>query len=315
MLRIYASDRHTCVELHHLRYFVAVTDEKSFTRAAQRLHVVQSAVSTAVRALERELGTTLLERTPQGVLLTEAGTTLLPLAVATLDAAREARDAVLGLHGQLQGTLRAGGVTAGGLLDIPALLGRFHTLHPDVTLRLHASPTGSAGLVRALLAGELDLAFLSLPDRRPAGLDVRELATVPMVLIVPATHRLADADSAPLSDLVDEAFIDSPAGFGNRELVDRAFSAAALDRRVLLETTDIATTTSFVRHGLGVAFLPSFMVDPVPDGLAVLTPADAAMSWSLYLATADRRRTPATVKALLRIVDTELPHFLTTAAR
>ncbi|MGV9914550.1 LysR family transcriptional regulator [Streptomyces tendae] len=299
------------MELHHLRYFVAVAEEESFTRAARRLHVVQSAVSTAVRALERELGAELLDRTPQGVLLTDAGTALLPKATATLDAAQEAYDTVHGLRGRLQGTLRAGGVAAAGLLDIPALLGRYHALHPDVTLRLHASPTGSAGLVRDLLTGELDLAFSSLPGSRPAGLDVRELATVPMVLIVPAGHRLAGAGSVTLDALADEPFVDSPVGYGNRDLVDRAFATAGLERRVLLEATDIATTTSFVRHGLGAAFLPSFVPGPAPEGLAVLTVRDVPLHWSLYLTTATRRRPRATVSALLRLVDAELPRFLT----
>ncbi|MFD0788599.1 LysR family transcriptional regulator, partial [Micromonospora azadirachtae] len=80
------------MELRHLEYFVAVAAERSFTRAANRLHVVQSAVSAAISSLERELGSTLFERSAQRVDLTEAGEALLPQARATLDAAQAARD-------------------------------------------------------------------------------------------------------------------------------------------------------------------------------------------------------------------------------
>jgi DNA-binding transcriptional LysR family regulator len=298
------------VELHHLRYFVAVVDDKSFTRAAQRLHVVQSAVSAAVRALERELGADLLERSSQGVRLTAAGRTLLPHAVATLDAARDAQDSVLGLRGTVQGTLRLGGVAAAGLLDIPALLGRYHQLHPDVTLQLRIPPDGSAGHARALLAGDLDAAFLSLVGPRPSELITRELASVPMVLLVPAGHRLAGAPTVVLDTLVDESFVDSPVGYGNRDLVDRAFAALSPGRQVTLESTDIATTAAFVQQGLGVALLPSFMADSDAEGLAVVPATEPGLTWPLHLATAARRRMSAPLQALLAFLDAELPDYL-----
>ena len=94
------------VELRHLEYFVAVAEERNFTRAAARLNIVQSAVSAAIKSLERELGAPLLERTSKRVALTDAGLALLPKARATLDAARDAREAVDEVRGGLRGTLR-----------------------------------------------------------------------------------------------------------------------------------------------------------------------------------------------------------------
>src|SRR5919198_245380 len=96
------------MELRHLATFVAVAEEGSFTRAAGRLHVVQSAVSAAVRALERELGVTLFDRSTHRVELTDAGRALLPEARRTLAAAAAARDAVDQLRGGLRGTVRLG---------------------------------------------------------------------------------------------------------------------------------------------------------------------------------------------------------------
>ncbi|MFD0504165.1 LysR family transcriptional regulator [Streptomyces chiangmaiensis] len=151
------------MELRQLEYFVAVAEELSFTRAAERLHVVQSAVSAAIRSLERELGPTLFERSSQRVTLTAAGAALLPAARNTLDSARAAREAAQLSEGRLQGTLRIGTFSSLVRPDLPELLGRFHRLHPAVTLRLAVSPRGSAGLVERLLAGNLDLAFVALP--------------------------------------------------------------------------------------------------------------------------------------------------------
>src|SRR3954469_507874 len=127
------------MELRHFEYFVAVAEERSFTRAAARLHVVQSGVSAVIKALERELGAELLERTSKRVALTDAGEALLPRARAALDAARAARGAVDEVRGGVRGTVRIGTLTSVGMIDVPALLGRFHRAYPEVRLQLAVS--------------------------------------------------------------------------------------------------------------------------------------------------------------------------------
>ncbi|MCT9930196.1 LysR family transcriptional regulator [Planotetraspora sp. A-T 1434] len=298
------------MELRHLEYFVAVAEELNFTRASRRLHVVQSGVSAAIRSLERELGVTLFDRTSQRVALSDAGAALLPEARATLDAARAAREAVQVADGGLRGTISIGTMTSAGIVDLPGMLGRFHADHPGVTIRLRVAPSGSSGLAQALAVGELDVAFLSLPGPRPAGLTVRELASVPVVLVVRADHPLAGERDVPLARLAEEEFIDFPPGYGNRTVVDRAFAMAGLERRVTLEVTDLASASGFVRHGLGVAFLPDFIA-PQDPGLAVLWTSDATLTWSLCVATSSTRRPSAAVRALLEGVD---HHVVMTAA-
>src|ERR1700753_959065 len=113
------------MELRHLEYFVAVAEELSFTRAAQRLHVVQSGVSSVIAALERELGATLFDRDRHSVALTEAGRALLPEARATLAAAQAGADAVAQTTAGLRGTLSVGTMISTGPVDVPRLLGRF----------------------------------------------------------------------------------------------------------------------------------------------------------------------------------------------
>lgn len=291
------------VELRHLEYFVAVAEELNFTRAARRLHLAQSGLSAAVRALERELGLPVFDRTSRRVTLTDAGAALLPEARATLAAAQAARDAVDQVRGGLRGALALGTLTSVGVLDLPGLVGRFHADHPDVTIRLQAATSGSAGLAEALVEGTLDAAFLSFPGPPPAGLTVRTLASVPMLALLPAGHPLAEGPDVALADLADEPFVDSPVGYGNRAVVDQLLTAAGLRRHVGIEVADIRTAADFVRQGLGVAIMPSFAASPHDPRLAVLPLAGPAPHWTLHAATSSARRPSAALRALLRLVD------------
>jgi DNA-binding transcriptional LysR family regulator len=290
------------MELRHLENFVAVAEERSFTRAAARLHVVQSGVSAAVKALERELAAPLLERTSKRVALTDAGAALLPRARAALDAARAARDAVDEVRGGLRGTLRIGTLMVGGLIDMPDLLGRFHRTHPEVRLQLTVSPRGSVGLLDDLLGGRLDLAVVSVPGRAPAGTHIRQVLWHPLNLVVPAGHRLAARRSVRVEELADEPFVDFPIGYGNRAVVDRAFAAAGADRQVAIEVIDFLNAWSFVRQGLGVSFLPRFAV-PEDRGLAMVTVTGSDLQWPVGIATSAIRAPSAAGRALLALLD------------
>ena len=293
------------MELRHLEYFVAVAEERSFTRAAARLHVVQSGVSAAIKALEHELDAQLLDRTSKRVALTDAGVALLPRARATIDAARAARDAVDEVRGGLRGNLRIGTLTSIGLVDVPGLLGSFHRAHPEVTLQLTVSTRGSVGLVEALNDGTLDVTFVSVPGVAPAGLRLRQLLWRTLELVVPVGHRLATADHVRIADLAGEPFVDFPAGYGNRIVVDRAFAAAGVDRQVSVEVMDITSGAEFVSQGLGIAMLPRFAVRD-DKGLVVRPLADVDLQWPLGVATSAVRAPSAAALALLAMIDDHL---------
>ncbi|WP_410809628.1 LysR family transcriptional regulator [Micromonospora sp. 067-2] len=294
------------MELRHLQYFVAVAGERSFTRAATRLHVVQSAVSAAIAALERELRVVLFERSAQRVVLTAAGEALLPRARATLDAAQAARDAVHEVGDELIGTLAVGSLTGVGGIDFAGLLGHFHAAHPRVILRLRAATwDGSAGLARSLVDGELDVAFLGVGGRPFPQLSTRELVRLPQVLVVPAGHRLARQDTVTLAELTGESFIDYPVGYANRAATDRAFLAAGVERTIAMEVTDVTVAATFALHGLGVTILPTRAVPNSPHCKA-LPVTDQSLEWSLHVATATHRTISAATSALLQMVDEHL---------
>jgi DNA-binding transcriptional LysR family regulator len=288
------------VELRHLEYFVAVADERSFTRAAEQLHVVQSGVSSGVKALERELGTTLLERTSRRVTLTSAGTALLPKARSTLDAARDARDAVDAVRGGLRGVVRIGALSSlVSLVDIPALLGRFHERHPAVRIELITNAHGSAGLVEQLLAAELDIALVSLPDGAPPQIVEHFAISRPLVLVVPTGHPLPDRKAVRLDQLSDQPFIDCPEGWGIRAVVDHAFAAAGISRTVSHQVTDIGLAADLVRHQLGVAILPEFAAHN-GAGLRTIEICDPALRWPLAIVTSGTRAISAPASTFIQ---------------
>jgi DNA-binding transcriptional LysR family regulator len=286
------------MELRHLEYFVAVAEELSFTRAARRLHVVQSGVSSAIQSLERELRAELFERDRHRVALTDAGEALLPEARATLAAAQAAADAVGEARGGLRGTVTVGTMLSTGPLDLPGLLSRFHATHPDVVVRLRLAAAGSAGLAREVISGSLDLALAALPGPPPAGLTVRPISGEPLLLACNGTHPLAAQSAATLDELAGEAFIDFPPGWGNRAVVDRAFATAGLDRQVPFEVADFAAAAGLIRAGLGIAFLPASVATALAD-LAVIEISGQALMWSFSVATPAHRRMSAAARAFL----------------
>lgn len=294
------------MELRQLEYFVAVAHERSFTLAARRLHVVQSAVSAAISALEKDLKVTLFERNAQRVVLTEAGTALLPEALAVLDAVQGARDVVDELGAGMRGRVRVGLLPGLGLIDLPAAAGEFRRRHPNVELQLRVEPEGSAGVIVGLRNGDIDVGFLGVAEGSvPRELTAWELLRVPQVLAVPVGHRLARRRSVRVADLADEAFVDFPPGFGTRTLIDQKFEAAGIERRVVVEAIGIENGVQFLSHGVGLGILPGYAVAGV-EALRAVPIADETFQWSLYMATLKRRKPTAALRALLGLVGSHL---------
>ena len=286
------------VELHQLEYFVAVAEELSFTRGARRAHVVQSAVSAAITRLERELNAPLFERTRRRVALTDAGSALLPEARATLAAAQGARDAVAAVRGGLRGTVSLGIMLSNGPVDLAAVLGRFHTDHPDVVVHARQAAEGTAAHLRDLRDGALDVALVALAGPPAAGIVARPIASEYLVLLVAPDGPLAGQASVDLAEVAAEPFIESPPGWGNRAVADRAFAARGLQRTVRFEVTDYQTMVAMVRGGLGVAFLPALSARQFTD-VTALTVTGADLTWQVSVGVAQGRRLSAAGQALL----------------
>ncbi len=293
------------MELRQLEYFVAVAGERSFTRAAQRLHVVQSAVSAAITALEKDLRVVLLERNARRVQLTEAGEALLPEAQAVLDAALAAREAVEGLSRGLRGTLRVSMLSDLGLMDLPGLARDFRDRHPGVELQLRDATAGSAGMLSALSGYDVDVAFAGSSGPLPSEYAGRSLLHVPQLLAVPAGHALAGRRAVGIRELEHETFIDLPPGFAMRTVADEVFAAYGMRRSIAAEVGGIDATAAFVRAGVGIAVLPAYAITPHGDLRAVKI-REHDFRWSLNAVVLRRRRPTAAAAALLQLAGAHL---------
>lgn len=274
------------MELRQLSHFLAVAEERHFTRAAARVHLTQSSLSSSVRALERELGSDLFVRSTRQVELTEAGRALLPAARRTVAAAEDGRDAVAAVRGLVRGHLAIGAIQSLGPVNLPGLLARFHRRHPAVTLRIHS--VGAPELVRRAADGEVDFALVDLP-LGPQGSRVRAhtIATESLQLAVAADDPIARRSRIRLSDLADREFVEYRPDSSLRASIDRACQAVGLRRRVVCEVDALPGLVDLVAVGMGVSLLPPAAIrmaggraigvatdPPIPRELLVVTPLD-----------------------------------------
>jgi DNA-binding transcriptional LysR family regulator len=297
------------VELRHLEYFVAVAEERHFTRAAHRLMVSQSGLSASVRALERELGAPLFVRSTRRVELTGAGRALLVEANRALASVRAGKEAVAAVQGLLRGTLSVGTEQCITGVHVPALLARFRSEHPEVEIRLRQA--GSAALVEDVAAGRLDLAFVALSGAPPDGVRLVPLAREPMVLLCHPGHPLAEAASVGWKELGGEVFVDFHEDWGARGLNDHAFAAACTERRVALEVNDVHSLIELVGHGLGIAVVPRPIARKEQAASLRTVPLAGAEDhlWEVSAALPEDRRIGPAARELLAY----LPHPATAA--
>jgi DNA-binding transcriptional LysR family regulator len=248
----------TKLDLRQLEHFVAVAEEQHFTRAASRLHIVQSGLSASIRALEDEMGAALFERTTRRVNLTQAGQAFLGEARRVLSAAKIARTVVADMQTLQRGHLMIGAIQGlSPFIDLPKLLGDFHRQYPNVEIRLSFDETGA--LMDGVLDGRLDIAFTQFVDALPSELTATMLACDPLVLACPSHHARAGQQDLQLVDIARENFIDLPTAHGTRQLVDQSFAAAGLSRRSAYEVDDLTMQLDMVAHGLGVALVPELV--------------------------------------------------------
>ncbi|MGV0071316.1 LysR family transcriptional regulator [Mycobacterium colombiense] len=293
------------MELRQLEYFVAVAADLNFSRAAERIHVVQSALSASVSRLEKELGVELFDRSKRQIALTPAGEVFLQHARDVMHTAARARSSVEDHRGQLTGTVTLGTLMSWGALDLPAALEEFRRLHPLVTVRLRQSLTGSAGHLDAIANGQMDLALVSVPSPPSEQIALLKLTQEPMVLMCEATHELARRRRVRLTDLAGQDFIHFPLGWGIRRRLDAEFTAAGVHPVNAYEVADYAIAAELIRHRLATTVLPTNAAKRFPDLHAI--PLNPALTWRLSLASAagqkPSRATQALVDTITRHVD------------
>src|SRR3989449_6934056 len=247
------------MEVHQLRYFVAVAELRHFTKAARGLRIAQPSVSRAIRVLEEELGTQLFHRMKGNVALTPAGEVLLPWArrvLADIDgAALEVRE----LAELRRGRLAVGATPSLTITLLPPALAKFHTAFPGIDLVLHEA--GSRDLVRELEQGALDVALVILPMRHEM-LEATPLLREELVVAVAADHPLASRKTIGVADLKGVPLVMFRAGYDLRATTLAAFRRAGFEPTLALEGGEMDGVLRLAAAGLGVAIVPSLVIEP-----------------------------------------------------
>lgn len=285
------------MELRQLDYFLACCEEGTFTAAARSCNVVQSAVSTAVAKLERELGERLFDRTPTVLTLTDAGRAIIGPARAAQRARGDVVDAIARVRGDIRGEVAVGALVNVVSIDLASAFAEVHRRHPGITIAMRQSPRGTAGNIVGVRSGTLDLAFLGVYPTSTPGLNVHRLASEPLVLVCAPDHRLAQAGTFTTADLADERVIDYPPGWGTRALVDRDVPK----RRTVIEVVDQVFGMSLAVKGFGVTLVPLGVARTKPDA-AIVPCSDKPLRWDVAIAHSSERTPSAAAQAVLDAV-------------
>jgi DNA-binding transcriptional LysR family regulator len=272
------------MEIRQLRAFVAIAESGTFTAGALRVHVTQAAISMQIRQLENEIGAKVFVRAPRHVILTEAGEQLLRRARHILREHDAALDEIAELAGAERGRLRIGSASAMVLTDqLPLILADLRAQHPGADISVTSGT--SEVLVDQILAGDTDIAFVSLPvDVR--GIKTERLSEDQLVAIASPRHKLAKQRTISAYTLAGERLILGERGGNTRRLIDQFFAQAGVTLHVAMELSRQQAIRRMVEADMGVGIVPlQSVIEEVENGTLVRWWIEGAqINWELGIA-------------------------------
>src|SRR6266478_3659447 len=245
------------MEIHQLRYFIAVADEGNVSRAAAKVRVAQPSLSQQIRKLEAEIGQPLFDRLPRSVVLTEAGRCLIEYARQILASIGDARRRMAEPKGEVAGDVAVGAVATIAPYVLPELVVTFQNHYPDVTL--HVVEDVTAVISRRVEAGELDVALASTCQRSPT-LRVQLLGSEPLLALVPESHALSKQTVVSFDDLKSQRFLLLHEMHCLSQQVHHLLESRRLHPEVALAGSQLSTIANMVAAGIGLSIVPQMMV-------------------------------------------------------
>jgi DNA-binding transcriptional LysR family regulator len=293
------------VTSRQLEYFRAVARELHFTRAAERLHVAQPALSQQIRKLEQQLGLSLFDRDNHRVELTAAGTALLEHAERILSdlaaVEQEMHDWTAGTRGLIRlGTARALAT------PLARLVGRFSGVFPGIEIELREEST--LGMIEDLRTGRLDAATLARIPRFDAGLEHRLLGSEPLVLVAGLDTPLARRRRIQVARLDGLDLILYGRGSAVRDVITAALEAAGATPRIRFETREYRTARALASEGLAAAILPLTVAEE-PGQPVHIVRLDPEPMWSASLAWPAGRRPSPALAVFIEFVEAHFARF------
>ncbi|WP_328321230.1 LysR family transcriptional regulator [Streptomyces sp. NBC_00388] len=289
-------------ELRRLRYFLAVAAERNFTRAAERVHIAQPALSRQIRQLEQELGVELLARTTHSVELTEAGRLLMERGTVLCDEADRLWRDVRGFSAGAAGSLTFGYSTSTSYDTAPALLAALAVAHPGVTATTRLMTT--AGILAGVADGTLDAGLLRCPPPTPELVSTR-VRLEPQGVLMPAGHPLAGSLRVETELLARETVLIHPrdANPGHYDAITGIFTRAGIAPRLLLRTIAFDAAHTLVAEGAAISVTGASSVSGLPAGL-VWRPLTPVATTEIHLLTRGLTGRPVVARLLRTATDT-----------
>lgn len=289
------------MELWQLEVFTAVAEEKSFSRAGERVGRTQPAISSAIKLLEGELGEPLFDRMGKSIRLTAAGELLSEYAKRLLGLREEAVLAIGELRGLSRGTLRLGANETTCLYVLPEVLASFKKAYPRVQIDIHRAITRS--ITERVIEGQLDFGIVTLPIKN-SHLEAITIHRDEMALIVGPAHGLSSRRSVRMSDLEDEPFILHKIGTTTRERLVKHFNDGGVKMKVTMELASIETIKRFVSIGMGISIVPRLCIaKEIEEGnLKALVIRDARFQRKLGVIYNKSRYQSQAARAFLQLI-------------
>ncbi|MEZ2130961.1 MULTISPECIES: LysR family transcriptional regulator [unclassified Sinorhizobium] len=283
------------MELRHLRYFLALAEERNFTRAAAKLGIGQPPLSQQIRDLEDEVGAALFHRVPHGAELTAAGAAFLIEAKVAVAAAEKAKLAAKRANRGETGRLSLG-FTASATYNaiVSGTIRRFRNQWPDV--RLSLAEMNSNVLTELVVRGELDAAFIRPGLGDPKGVRLKRIVDEAMLIALPVSHPLAKRERLPLAALAGEAFVLFPrtVGLSLYDDIAQACRSAGFELSAAQEVPQIPSVINLVAANLGVSIIPASVAHIKLDGVTYRPIEGPAPVARLALAVPLGHRSPVT---------------------
>lgn len=258
------------MDLAQLEIFLCVAEEKSFSRAAEKMLRTQPALSISIKRLEEELGETLFDRSSKSGNLTEAGRILFSYAQRMINMRDEAMDSIAELRGMYRGRLTIGANESTSLYLLPELLLEYRKLYPQIKIEVFRNV--SERIPSEILERNLDFGFLSY-DPMNAMLQSVEINRDELVLVVPPGHRFANRKQVSVKDLGEEQFVAHNVKTPARTRIFELFAEHNTPLNICIELATLETIKSFVELKAGIAILPRLAVrDEIDSGKLIEVP-------------------------------------------
>lgn len=291
------------MDIKQLHYFIAVSEQMNFSKAAERLHISQPSLSNAIKKLEQEIGSPLLERNTRNLQLTEAGELLFERAkviVKNMEVLKIEMDEVI-VHGTRDITI---GVMESIKHWLPKVIANYKKDYPHMKIHL-VDILGSKRVKKSLKSYKTHLIITNQLMDDPE-LEVQTLYEERLVAVLPLHHPLAQKDTLTISDICEEPFIISTEGFQTRRDILTSFEQAGKNINIQFEIERFETAVSLVREHLGVTILPeNYLQGPTAKTIVKKEIEGLNLSRNVYLVYLKNRHLPLAIRQLLK----DIVHF------